>query len=158
MFRLKSILLIFLFTITYIGCVKKKGYPTTPEIEYKYFTPYVGDSADFSVKFTDGDGDIGVDESDTTKTLYVNYYYKDTITQKYIGYYNPLTNDTLKTGYVVKKPSDAYKGIPITGEVRVRIQKYRHSKKIKNIRYVVYLLDAAGNKSNVITTPDFVVP
>jgi hypothetical protein len=47
----------------YYACVKKNSYPTLPEIEYKDFFPYVGDSADLQVKFTDGDGDIGVSET-----------------------------------------------------------------------------------------------
>ena len=140
------------------ACVKKKTYSTTPEIEYKAFYPYVGDSADFVIKFMDGDGDIGVGQDDTTKTLYVNYYYKDTVTGKYVGYYSTFLNDTVKTGYIVKKPTDAYTGKAISGEISVRLQQYRHSKKIKHVKYVSYLLDRAGHKSNVITTPELNVP
>ncbi|MBI3518845.1 MAG: hypothetical protein HY062_05755 [Bacteroidetes bacterium] len=139
------------------ACVKKTTYPTTPEIEYQAFYPYVGDSADIQVKFKDGDGDIGVSDGDSTRTFWVTYYYKDTVTNKFIGYYRPLFNDTLRTGYIIKKPSDSYKGKPISGEVSVRLQQYRHSKKIKNIKYVIYLLDQAGNKSNVLTSPEITV-
>ncbi len=136
------------------SCVKKNSYPTTPEIEYQAFYPYVGDSADLQVKFTDGDGDIGVTEGDSTKKLWITYYYWDTVKHIYTGYFRPLFNDTLRTGYIVKSPADSYKGKPISGEISVRLQQMRHSKKIKNIKYVVYLLDAAGNKSNVLTTPE----
>jgi hypothetical protein len=58
---------------------------------------------------------------------------------------------------VVKAPEDSYKGKPISGEVSVRLQQLRHSKKIKNIKYVIYLFDAAGNKSNIVTTPELYV-
>lgn len=140
------------------SCIKKKTYSNTPEISYKAFYPYTGDSADFVIKFNDGDGDIGSDEGDTTKTFYVNYYYLDTLTGKYVGYYSSFINDTLRTGYIVKKPSNEYTGKPISGEISVRLQQYRHSKKIKHIKYVTYLYDKKGNKSNVVTTPEITVP
>ena len=140
------------------ACVKKTNYPTTPVIEYKDFIPLVGDSARLQIKFTDGDGDIGVKESDTTKTLFFTYYYKDTVTQKYVAYYSALFNDTLRTSYIVKSPTESYIGKPISGELSVAIQQYRHSKKIKNIKYVIYLLDRSGNKSNIVTTPEISVP
>lgn len=154
----KYLLLITVGAAFLWACVKKTTYPTVPEIEYKAFFPYVGDSADIQIRFTDGDGDIGVEESDSTRTFWVTYYYRDTITNKYVGYYRPLFNDTLRTGYIIKSPSDAYKGKPISGEISVRLQQFRHSKKIKNVKYVIYLFDAAGNRSNIITSPEISVP
>ncbi len=138
--------------ITY-SCIKKKAYNTTPEIEYKAFFPYAGDSADLQIKFTDGDGDIGVTTTDTLQTLFITYYYKDTVSQKYVAYYSPLFNDTLRTGYLIRAPKDSYKGKPISGELSVRLQQYRHSVKIKNVKYVIYLMDNAGHRSQSITTP-----
>ncbi len=147
-----------IMAILVFACVKKTTYPTTPEIEYQAFYPFQGDSADIQVKFKDGDGDIGVGEGDSTRTFWVTYYYKDTVTNKYVGYYRPLFNDTLRTGYIVKSPSDSYKGKPISGEVSVRLQQYRHSKKVKNVKYVIFLYDKAGNKSNILTSPEISVP
>lgn len=153
----KYLLLFVIVSVVFYACVKKTTYPTIPEIEYQAFYPYFGDSADLQIKFKDGDGDIGVPETDSTRTLWVIYYYKDTVSQKYIGYYRPLFNDTLKTGYIVKAPEDSYEGKPISGEISVRLQQFRHSKKIKNVKYVIYLFDKAGNKSNVLTTPELTV-
>jgi hypothetical protein len=154
----KYLLLFVIASVIIYACVKKTTYPTTPEIEYKAFYPFVGDSADLQIKFKDGDGDIGVSADDSTRTLWVTYYYKDTVTQKFIGYYRPLFNDTLRTGYIIKSPNDSYKGKPISGEISVRLQQLRHSKKIKNVKYVIYLFDKAGHKSNVVTTPELFVP
>lgn len=152
---------LFISGVLFIGlnaCVKKTNYPTSPVIEYQDFIPLVGDSAHLQIKFTDGDGDIGVKENDTTRSLFFTYYYKDTVTQKYVAYYSALFNDTLRTSYIVKSPTETYIGKPISGELSVNIQQYRHSKKIKNIKYVIYLLDRAGNKSNVVTSPEITVP
>lgn len=152
-------LLLFVTVSVVYACVKKTAYPTTPEIEFQALYPYVADSADLQIKFKDGDGDIGVSENDTIRTLWAIYYYKDTITQKYRAY-TPCPNncDTLRTGYIIKSPNDSYKGKPISGELSIRLQQFRHSKKIKNIKYVIYLFDKAGNKSNVVTTPEIIVP
>lgn len=153
----------YLFGISLIifgiySCIKKKEYTPTPSIEYKAFYPYVGDSADFQILFSDGDGDIGVGQNDSTISLFTTYYYYDTITLKYRAFLKASPNDTLRTNYIIKAPSDAYKGKAISGEISVRMQQFRHSTKIKKVKYVVYLLDKAGHKSNVITTPELIVP
>ncbi|MES2763909.1 MAG: hypothetical protein V4677_16960 [Bacteroidota bacterium] len=144
--------------VTY-ACVKKTTYPTTPTIEFKDFIAFTGDSADLQITFKDGDGDIGVGESDVTPTFFYTYYYKDTVTNQYRAYYRPIPapGDTLRIGYNVKSPSDSYKGKPINGEMSIRLQQSRHDDWVKNVKYVFYLLDAAGNKSNVVTSPEIIL-
>lgn len=153
----KYLLIFSIVSVVAYACVKKTTYPTSPTIEYRDFIPYLGDSADLKVTFTDGDGDIGVSENDSTRTFWYTYYYLDTIQNKYVGYYRPLFNDTLRLGYIIKSPSESYKGKPISGEISVRLQKFRHIKQVKNVKYVFYLFDEAGNKSNVVTTPEIIV-
>ena len=155
--------LFFFSVVLFVGysCVKKTTYPTTPSIEYKDFIPYVGDSADLKVSFTDGDGDIGVQENDSTRNFWYTYYYLDSASNKYKAYSMVNLNtgliDTLRSGYIIKAPSDSYKGKPISGEISVRLQKFRHKKQVKNVKYVFYLFDEAGNKSNVVTSPAITV-
>ena len=157
----KYLLIFSVVAVVTYACVKKTTYPTTPTIEFKEFIPFVGDSADLKVNFTDGDGDIGVTDSDSTRTFWYTYYYLDTLTNKYRGYVttNLITGleDTLRNSYIIKSPSDSYKGKPISGEISVRLQKFRHSKKVKNVKYVFYLYDEAGNKSNIVSTPEITV-
>lgn len=157
--KIKYILPLALLITLYYSCVKKTTYLLTPEIAFKSFTyfPNTNDSAMMVITYKDGDGDIGKETGDSTKNLYMNYYYKDTITQKYVAYYSTAT-DSLKTGYTIRKPDVSYKGKPISGEVAVGISKCRHSKKYKLIKYVIYMFDNAGNKSNVITTEELAVP
>jgi hypothetical protein len=147
-----------LLVVFFQACVKKTTYPKIPEISFRDFVNFPGDSADLSIKFTDGDGDIGVSESDSTKTLFITYYYQDTITLKYTAYYSPLFNDTLRNSYIVRAPKDSYEGKPISGEVNVRLQQSRHSSKIKRVKYTIYLSDKAGNLSNKIITPELSIP
>jgi hypothetical protein len=156
----KGIKYILIFTVLISGsysCVKKKTYEQSPQIEFKDFILFAGDSADMVISFSDGDGDIGKVAGDSTQNLWMNYYYKDA-TGKYRLYYNASINDSVRTGYIIRKPSDNYEGKPITGEVAVRIGKYRHSTTVKALKYVIYMYDNKGNRSNVITTPELLVP
>lgn len=155
LFKISVAVCLLLFVYS---CIKKTTYSTVPEIEYKNFVPNTDESAEISIKFKDGDGDIGTAGNDTTRNLWVNYYYKDTVSLKYVAFCFGCGTDSLKTAYVVKQTEGSYQGKPISGELSVKLQQYRHSKKIKNIKYVIYLYDKAGNKSNVITTPELIVP
>lgn len=156
--KIKHILLAVLLLALYSACVKKKSYSQSPEIEFKSFEPYSGDTADITIAFSDGNGDIGKAQEDQTKNMFMTYYYFDTITSKYTAFYKPELLDTLRMDYTIRKPNDSYNGKPISGEVMIRINEYRHSKKIKKIKYVIYILDNANNKSNVLTTPEIIVP
>ena len=150
----KYLLLSAIVVVFAYACVKKTTYPTTPEIDYKSFVPYKGDSADLHITFKDGDGDIGVGENDSTRTFWYTYYYQDTTNGRYYAYFRPLFQDTLRIGYIIKSPADSYKGKPINGEMIIRLQQSRHDTWVKHVKYVFYLFDAAGNKSNVVTSPD----
>ena len=154
----KYLFFVAILAIGAYACVKKKNYPTTPAIEYKEFIPYQGDTADLVIKFTDGDGDIGVSSGSSDQNLFVTYYYKDAITGKYTAYYSPIESDTLRTGYIVRAPTDTYKGKPISGEFSIRLQQYRHTSAVKQLKYVIVMYDNAGNKSNILTTDEITVP
>jgi hypothetical protein len=154
----KYLFLVVLASFFTYSCIKKKTYPTAPEIEYKDFLLYPGDTASLVIKFTDGDGDIGVSSTDSTQTLFYTYYYYDNDLQKFRAYYSSSLGDTLRTGYVVRSPTDSYKGKPISGEFSIRLQEYRHSTDVKRLKYVVVLYDNAGHKSAPITTSEINVP
>jgi hypothetical protein len=154
--KLKYLLLIIIsFTLLH-SCVKKKVYSDTPEIGFKHFDMDTGITADLTITFSDGNGDIGKENNDPSLNFYANYYYKDTLTQKFVALW--VGTDSLKNGYTVHKPNDEYNGKPISGDITVHMPQYRHSKKIKTFRYVLYLFDNAGHKSNVVVTPDLTGP
>lgn len=157
--KIKYVLIIIATLAGIYSCVKKKTYSQNPEIEFKSFTPLLGDTAaDLVIGFSDGDGDIGKDKEDKATNLFMTYYYFDTVTNNFHAYYSPFTLDTVRIPYTVRKPVDDYSGKSISGEVAVRINQYRPSKKHKRIKYVMYLLDNANHQSNVLTTPELQVP
>ena len=136
-----SLMIVGLIACLY-ACVKKKTYSQSPQIEFKSFTPLLGDTAaELVIGFSDGDGDIGKDKEDKTINLFMTYYYFDTVTNNFHAFYNAFTLDTTRIPYIVRKPIDDYNGKPISGEVAVKINQYRPTKKHKRIKYVLYMLD-----------------
>lgn len=152
-----SYIVLFAVAACIISCVKKKNYTSTPAIEFKSFT-INGDAADLTVTFTDGDGDIGRDNGDNTYNLYMTYYYFDTGSGTFRAVYDQANNDTIRNPAIVRKPANYDPGKPISGEVTEHISAYRHSVSVKRLKYVVYLYDNAGHKSNVIETPEIAAP
>lgn len=157
--KIKYFLVIAGLVACFFACVKKKTYSQNPEIEFKSFTPLLGDTAaELVIGFSDGDGDIGKEKEDKAINLFMTYYYFDTVTKNFHGFFSAFTNDTVRIPYTIRKPIDDYNGKPISGEVAVRINQYRPTKTHKRIKYVMYMLDNANNKSNVLTTPELQVP
>jgi len=136
---------------------KLKTFSQTPVIEYKSFNPLLGDTAaDLVITFSDGDGDIGKEKEDKANNLFMTYYYFDGT--KFRAFFDSFNNDTLRIPYTIRKPIDDYEGKPISGEVAVKLNQYRPTKTHKRIKYVMYMLDNANHKSNVLTTPELQVP
>ena len=157
--KIKYILIAAGLTACFFNCVKKKNFSKSPEIDYKSFTPLLGDTAaNLVIGFSDGDGDIGKEKEDKTYNMFITYYYFRADSNRFMAFYDAFANDTVRIQYTIRKPIDDYNGKPITGEVAVKINQYRPTKTHKRIKYVVYVLDNANNQSNVLTTPELQVP
>lgn len=162
---LLSILFLFLFC----SCLKRNEYPVIPKVDYRSFQNFQADSAYFTFKFTDGDGDFGLNPQDTTGSfstnspyyynLYVKYLYKKQ-DGSWSAFFNPnpLVNDTQYYKFRVPFIEQQGKDKSMNGEVRVKLSELRPSTTHKNIKYVFYIYDRAFNQSNVVTTPEFVLP
>jgi hypothetical protein len=157
--KIKYFLMIAGLMACFYACVKKKTFSQSPQIEFMSFTPLLGDTAaNLVIGFSDGDGDIGKEKEDKTNNLFITYYYFDTVTNNFHAFFNPFINDTTRIPYTVRKPIDDYSGKPISGEVAVKINQYRPTINHKRIKYVMYMVDNANHKSNLLTTPELQVP
>jgi len=160
----------WLLLVVFVGllvssCKKPDTYPITPEIAYKSFEKIpsstgIDDKAYLTITFTDGDGDIGLKNSDTLPPYNVNgkYYYNF-----FIDYYElqgdtfvkidlPITNNS-RIPYI--EPNLAELGIK--GEIQIELYINNIMSSADSIRYELYIVDRALHKSNVITTPSFYV-
>lgn len=156
--KIKHILVLTVFLAALTACVKKKTYSKNPEIDYKSFTIINEDTALMVITFSDGDGDIGKLQEDKTNNLFLTYYYFHTDSNKFYAWYDSFNNDTLRTAYTIRKPKDEYTGKSISGEFEILMNGWRPTKNHKRIKYVLYLVDNANNKSNVLTTPEITAP
>ena len=158
---MKNIKYTIFFVLAFVmACTQPPDYSDTPEIEFVSFSKTTmvqgfGVSQDFTyltISFTDGDGDLGTDTMSTV-------YFDDTRTEgnDFLEYAAPFipeqgTGNGISGEMTIKVPTtccihpdpnlapdgcDAdFQGTGITKDTVV---------------YEVYIIDRAGNKSNVIT-------
>lgn len=170
--KFRNIISVLIVIIVVLSCKKdKNSFPIEPVIEYKSFEAYSKYEALMVLKFTDGDGDIGLKTSDTVGiydksspyyyNLYIKAFYKgndgvfkDTVI------YDLITNKidtgliTQRIQFVEKTTKEDY----LKGEFQINLNGYRQSSLHKAIKYKIYFYDRAQHKSNVIETPELIVP
>ena len=169
--KLSSVVLIAALVFLFSCKKSKESYPVEPKLEYKSFVAYDKYRAFMVLKFTDGDGDIGLKTSDTTGVydkssqyyynLYIKVFYKTTDGSfEDTAIYDILTN-TVDTGlfrqriqYVEKTNKEDY----LKGEFEISLNGYRQLASHKIIKYKIYFYDRAQHISNVLETPELICP
>ncbi|MFD1552136.1 hypothetical protein DNU06_00435 [Putridiphycobacter roseus] len=159
--KVRFIFIILSLILGLNSCFKKETYPSVPVVEFNDFILYgQHDSATFILNFTDGEGDIGLLESDTLAP-----YNKDGENYNNLFLYYFEKDDSL--GWVPGKVN----GVPIVFSFRVDpVLPYDKSKGIKGtityafgkvqfynpfsanadtIKYQFQLVDRALNYSNL---------
>ncbi len=128
-----SILLILFILVAFISsCVKEKNFPSAPVITFKDITNKKVSTTDglttlsgidCTIKFTDGDGDVGVSSTDPIPDLKVVYQFKG-IDGKFHPYDNSTTSgfDTLNFPYRIPDitPQGQYKALE--GEIKIQLR------------------------------------
>ncbi|HOI32496.1 MAG: hypothetical protein PHG67_08600 [Bacteroidales bacterium] len=177
MTKLRFILLIVLGVVLAAACRKEKEYPVEPVISFEGFV-FLQDSQTGEINtgllrigYTDGDGDIGLDQGDTLfpyhksgeyyYNLIIRYYEQqqgEFIEVPLIRYYpETQTYDTSTFSgrippLIPKDQKEAIKGI-IEDEVFINNPLSDYD----TIKFEVQLIDRALNKSNVISTPPIIL-
>ncbi len=160
---------LFVTAVAITGCVKEKQFPTEPVIEFQEFVKYVGnqntvDSADCIIKFTDGDGDVGMMQEDTVSppNLRMKYLYKNMVDGKFYPFDaidSTTVLDTLFFDYRIPNltPDGQYKALDGTIKAKFRTSPVFFPGH-KVVKFEIILRDRAGNKSNVVTTNEINIP
>jgi hypothetical protein len=146
------------------GCVKEKDFPVQPVIAFKQYLNYSNDSADCIITFKDGDGDIGILNSDTVtpNDFKLKYLYKDTTD----GQFKPFdaipgtpAMDTLFYSYRVPNltPEGQYKALD--GEILAKLRAAPIYYPLHHtVKFEIQLRDRAGNLSNRAMTSEIYIP
>ncbi len=155
----KALIIILMTSLIFSSCYKEPSFGFVPAIEFNDISKdiridqYTGakkDSIILTVKFQDGDGDLGFDTEEignivdrTDFNYVVRLFRKDKGT--FIEY-KPL--ETL-SGFFPKLKNDDKVG-PIEGNLsyRIQIETAFWPYKKDTVKFEVYIKDRAGNKSN----------
>ncbi|MGZ4099689.1 MAG: hypothetical protein ACXVNM_12460 [Bacteroidia bacterium] len=149
---------IFLIAV-FASCVKKQSTDPNPVIEYKDFKAWKVNGSDTAVMvigYQDGDGNIFRDNTSNGPNLIGTFYYLNSATHKFTAIKDIITNDTARITQTITQPKDAsYKGKAVKGEMYIPWNPFRSGDSVKTFKYTLFMVDEAGNKSNVLTTPEF---
>lgn len=164
--KVRFIFSFFIMGFILTACFKKEEYPVVPVITYESFI-IAGDTAVLTFNFTDGDGDLGLSESDTLApynteseyyyNLYLNYYEKTDDNGWEIG--KDLEGDSIQFKYRMKPIEYSGKTKGLKGQMAVNMGSLFYnnlSTESDTIKYSIQLIDKALNKSNIIETEEII--
>jgi len=152
------------FLAVFSGCMKKQSFPDTPEIsllslDLTYDTAHVVRTGILSISYQDGNGDIGLNPSDTFPPYQRNgpYYYNYVMTyfEKQNGVFNQVD---LLIPFSLRIPvlTPNYPDKAIKGFIVDTLGLYPppvHD----TIKFELFIYDRALHKSNVVTTPEIIL-
>lgn len=162
-------ILIFAFS-----CKKQNNTDSeTPQISFSNFVWADKQHAILTFNFKDGDGDIGLQQSDTAEyDFWMRYNYKSPTTGQFVTYYHaipglPATSliDSNIFTYRIPYIDNKSKIKSLDGQIIVNLNGYippfyrpNSNDSLLHVRYDFYIYDRARHKSNVATTPEFDLP
>ena len=152
--------IVIILALVLSSCLKAEEYPLEPIIKYESFN-VMNDSATLVISFTDGDGDIGLNPSDTTgdyspsnyfhHNLFVEYYEKDDA----LGWVRGKTLDGDDIDFLYRVPYLTPNGNnkALKGEIQVTIEPTYYnpfSTQSDTIMYRITLADRSLKVSNTV--------
>lgn len=143
-----------------IACRKIESYPVEPEIEFEDFSVLRSiDGKDsigiLSIGFTDGDGDLGVTENDSSVNYFLDIFeVVDGNPQEVI-----LPDSTVNFDAYIPDltPDGKYKAIKGTISFSLPLYFMTPFLNSDTIFFETSIADRAMHQSNVVTTPQFIV-
>jgi len=157
--HLKSLLVIITLSALVSGCLKSNEYPPEPVIEllsytYKDSIDDLGNTAHMGLvtfSFTDGDGDMGLRDSDTAAPFDHNLYVNR------IGIKNGIEQPPVELQFRIPYITPKGQIKTLTGEMDVELDIIPLLINYDTLFYELYILDRALNQSNTITTNHIVL-
>jgi hypothetical protein len=155
-----SIVGIFSLFIMLSSCYQEPAFNTSPNIEFKgikkliildQFSGAAKDSLIISIKFQDGDGDLGLDETQKPDAIAKNdYNYIIRLFRKKNGSFNEIISTVPYSGFFQKLRNDGKTG-PIEGVLDYSLDFFHPSiPKKDSLKFQIYIKDRAGNSSNTV--------
>lgn len=155
----KYFLFTFLFTWVISSCKRDVQYPDEPVLTYKSFTAFGSDSAWLIMDFTDGDGNVGLSQSDTAEPFLYNVFL--TYSELEDGEWVDFEFDDIGFNYRIPTLNPSGEETPLTGEIKVTLLPYFNGGATAlsdTFKWSGFMVDRALNESNLIESPAFVKP
>ncbi len=133
------------------ACDDSPVFPLEPEISFVSITPeqttqFTADEITLTLHYQDGDGDLGYEGTEKINNLYV------TDTRDFFS-----TNPARTTAYSIPSLTPDTRKPSIQGDISISIMTPPAEPNAEPLVYEVYIVDRAGNISNVITTTPIIV-
>ncbi len=157
----KVSVVIYLFIIGLLsGCYKEPSFELNPlisfgslrkEIRIDAFTGSKKDSLILTIKYQDGDGDLGLNEKEkATAELKNDYNYRIKLFRKKRGVFQEFIPAVPYSGYFIRLRNDAKPG-PIEGDISYSIDFPHPFTPLKDsLKFQITIKDRAGNISNMV--------
>jgi len=148
-----------LATIVLVGlssCLQGTKYPDEPQIEFisavfqDSIDPFLQNTVYIGVitfGFTDGDGDIGVSQGDTTKNMFAYQ----------IGISNGEQQSPELLDYTIPYVTPEGQNKSLKGEIDIDVMISPLLFPYDSVQFEIYIEDRDKNQSNIITTPIIVL-
>ncbi|MEP7171644.1 MAG: hypothetical protein ABI855_19890 [Bacteroidota bacterium] len=162
---MKTKIFILLLLVSFASCKKPNTYPSEPKITFKELVKNtdaqgLDESADLTISFVDGDGDIGLAESDTMSPYNPEsvYYY-----DFYISFF--IKHNGIFEEYPLAIPSSQRiplinhegKDRSLSGDIIMHLDFLGFPFNNDTLRFDAYIYDRALHKSNTITTSEIIL-
>jgi hypothetical protein len=158
---------LLLAAIVFSGCYKEPEFPETPTIEFQdiskairidQFSGANKDSVTISLKFQDGDGDLGLNSEEISSAqLNEDYNYVVRVFRKVRGNLVEFKPFIPYSGFFFRLKKDDKPG-PIEGTLDYSIDfPHPFTPKRDSVQFQIFLKDRAGNISNTIETETIVL-
>ena len=165
------IVLIGILTTTFTSCREQEQFPDEPQLTFKEFIQETEDGQDVArmiLSFTDGDGNLGLDQADTSGVfcpdtcfyyynLFCNYYEKQDGEWVHYSYEN---EDILVPFYYrVPRVTPGGQNPTLEGDIEIDMQAYFIPLTgYDTCRFEAFLVDRDLNHSNTVLTREFLKP
>ena len=157
---MKFYTIILFLSVLLFSCLKPESFPNEPIIAFNNFTA-TGDSGTLVISFTDGDGNIGLAEGDTTGDFSPASKYHHNLFVEYwekidgIGWQQgkDINGDDINFLYRVPVLTPTGKNKALKGNISVVIEPTYYnpiSSDSDTIKYIITLADRSFNESNTV--------
>lgn len=151
------------------SCIKKETYPNTPHLTFNSLNVTTNDSLFIKVNFTDGDGDIGYSTTDFNPPLncYIqlqrdsNNIFVPLLIITSSPPLNPVIGDTLCFPYNIPNITPSGSSKALKGTIKIALAKNIWDFAPisgQQVKFIIWIIDRAGNVSNRVMTTTVVMP